>query len=89
MAAIKGKSPVGGAVSGAANQAAVLAGRVAIGGLCGVGAVWTISALWPLGRRYVRLFASQLENLSHDYPTVLLGLVLGIGATLVWQALRK
>lgn len=89
MAAIKGKSPVGGAVSGMANDAAALLGRTAIGGLCGVGLVWTVSALWPMGRRYVRFFASQLENLSHDYPTVLLGLVLGIGATLVWQALRK
>ena len=89
MAAIKGKSPVGGAAVGAAGEAATLLGRVAMGGLCGVGLVWTISALWPTGRRFVRLFASQLENLSHNYPTVLLGLVVGIGATLVWQALRK
>jgi hypothetical protein len=87
MAAIKGRTS--NAVAGAAGEAGTLLGRVAVGAMCGVGLVWTVTALWPAARRYVRLFGSQMETLSQSYPSVLLGLLLGITVTLVWQAMRK
>jgi hypothetical protein len=63
--------------------------RLALGGLCGVGAVWTLTALWPVSRPFVRQFGYQVQKFAGAYPVVLLGLLLGVGGALLWQAFRK
>lgn len=82
----------GGAKSAAVNgagQAAQVLGRAGLGGLCGVGFMWVLTVFYPPSKSYVLRFGSQLETLSRDYPVVALGLLLGMGAALLWQALRK
>ena len=77
------------AIGSGAGHAATLLGRAVLGGLCGVGLVWTVTALWPPGHGYVRRFGHHIQLLARDYPIVLLGLMMGISAALLWQALRK
>jgi hypothetical protein len=81
-----GASAAAGAFAGQLGQ---LLGRLVLGGLSGVGLVWTLTALWPPSRSYVRGFGHQLQLLSHDYPAVVLGLLGGTLVTLLWQSLRK
>ncbi len=83
------KSSARTAVSGAAGQAFQILGRTALGGLCGVGLLLTLRAFWPASRTWIGQLGDGLELLARDQPAVTLGLILGTGAALLWQALRK
>jgi hypothetical protein len=72
-----------------AGQTLHLLGRMLLGGLCGVGAVWTLSALWPPSRGVIHTFGNHFQALSREYPAVILGLLLGMVASLIWQAVKK
>jgi len=71
------------------NETAQLLGRMVLGGLCGVGLMWTLTALWPPSQSYVRHFGTHLATLSRSQPVVLIGLLVGSVGTLLWQALKK
>ena len=87
MAAVsKGKAsglPVG------LRRAGQALAQVVVGGFCGVGLAWAVTATWPPGARLVTRLGHQIEAFSGQYPAVIVGLLIGIMATLVWQSARK
>ena len=83
----KGKAAAG--LGSAARQPLRLLVNAVLGGMCGVGFLWTLTAAWPPSRRYVLRFGDHLESWSHDYPTVVLGLLVGVIGALALQAMKK
>lgn len=77
------------AFTNTAADAARLLGRTLLGGLCGVGLVWTLTAAWPASKPIVQLAGDRIQSLTGDYPVVALGLLAGMGAALLWQALKR
>ena len=71
------------------GQTIQLAGQVLLGGLCGVGLLWTLTTLWPMSRRWVLRAGDFIETLSSNQPVVIVGLLAGMSAALIWRALRK
>lgn len=66
-----------------------VAGSTLVGALCGVGALWTLTILWPVSKGVVYGAGRQLEQLSGDHPVVMMGLLVGAGVALAVQALRN
>jgi hypothetical protein len=79
----------GSAATDAANHAAAVMMRTVCGGLCGIGAVWSLTAFWPVSRNPIRMIGTQIEHLSGQYPVVMVGLMAGCGLALLWQAVRR
>ncbi len=63
--------------------------RVVLGALCGVGLVWTLTAVWPPCRSYVSGLGHHIGRFSIHNPVVLLGLLLGVFGSLLWSAVKK
>ncbi len=64
-------------------------GRAVVGGLCGVGLVWTLGAMWPASKPYIQALGNQIERLSGSYPTVAVGLIGGVMVTLLCHSVRR
>ncbi|MBM3456948.1 MAG: hypothetical protein FJX77_00215 [Armatimonadetes bacterium] len=72
-----------------ASRFVQMVGRAAVGGLCGVGFLWTLTAVWPVSRFGIHQLALQMERLSSGYPVVAVGLFVGIVAALLWQSVQQ
>jgi hypothetical protein len=83
------KGKTSGAAGAMTGQAVTLGTQTVLGGLCGVGLVWTLNALWPPSRRLVDQFGDGMQNLAQDYPVVLLGLLIGVLGALTWNAVKR
>jgi hypothetical protein len=70
-------------------QALRLMGQVLLGGLCGVGLLWTLTTAWPISRSYVHRVGDCIEAVSGTQPIVMVGLIVGTLTALFWQALKK
>jgi len=71
------------------TRALELAGRTLTGGLCGIGLMWVLTAMWPPAKPYVYQVGRQIETMSDQHPVVMVGLMAGILASLVWQAAKR
>jgi len=85
----KAAAPSGAGIKVAAEQAGQVLGRAVLGGLCGVGFVWALTVIWPPVKSYVVVFGRQVELFTRQYPVMTSGLLLGVFAALLWQALSK
>jgi hypothetical protein len=83
------KGSKGHSITPVAGSLLTLAQRVVLGALCGVGLVWTVTALWTPSKSYVLGFGHHVSRFSVQYPVVLLGLMLGILVSLLWSAVKK
>jgi hypothetical protein len=83
------KAADGAAVGKGAGQALQVLGRAGLGGLCGIGFVWLLTVLYSPSRVIVLGFGRQFQTLARDFPEAVLGLLLGMGIALLWQAVRK
>lgn len=90
MAAVsKGGKGGGGGVGPVAGSLLTVGQRVLLGGLCGVGAVWAVTALWAPSKTFVWQFSHQVSKFSIHYPVALLGLMVGVLGSLLWCAVKK
>lgn len=89
MGAVSKSGKGGSGMGPVAGSLLTLGQRVLLGGLCGVGAVWAVTALWSPSKALVWNFSHQVSKFSIHYPVALLGLTVGVLGSLLWSAVKK